>query len=60
MDKVSEITGKDVAYYVNIDFKGFIEVVDALGGVEVTLDHNLVDYEYPDNNLGYRTFILKK
>lgn len=59
-EKVSEITGKDVQYYINIDFKGFIEVVDALGWVEVTLDENLVDYEYPNGPWRYKTFILKK
>lgn len=59
-EKVSEITGKPIDYYVNIDFKGFIEVVDALGWVEVTLEKNFVDYEYPDGNLWYRTFILRK
>lgn len=58
--KVTEITGKDIDYYVNIDFQGFIEVVDLLGGVEITLENNFVDYEYPDGNLGYKTFVLRK
>lgn len=58
--KVSEITGKTIDYYVNIDFQGFIEVVDILWWVEVTLEQNFVDYKYPDNNLGYKTFVLRK
>lgn len=57
---VSEITGKQIDFYVNIDFKGFIEIVDTLWWVEVTLEKNFVDYEYPDGNLGYKTFILRK
>lgn len=59
-EKVTEITGKEIDYYMNIDFAGFIEVVDALGWVQVTLEENFVDYSYPDWNLGYKTFILRK
>lgn len=29
-EKVSEITGKPIDFYVNIDFQGFIEIIDAL------------------------------
>jgi hypothetical protein len=45
---------------MNVDFNGFREVVDALGWVEITLEENFVDYEYPDGNLWYRPFILRK
>lgn len=58
--KITEITGKEIDHHVNIDFKGFIEIVDILGWVEITLEKNFVDYEYPDGNLGYKTFILRK
>ncbi len=58
--KVAEITGKDVEYYINIDFQWFIEIIDTLGWVEVTLEENLVDYEYPNGPGRYKTFILKK
>ena len=60
MAKITEITGKEVQSYINLNFQGFIEIVDALDWVEVTLDENLVDYNYPDGNLGYKTFILRK
>ena len=59
-EKLWEIIGKEIDYYLNIDFKGFIEIVDTLWGVEVTLENNFVDYEYPDGNLWYKSFILKK
>lgn len=58
--KVTEITGKDIDYYVNLDFEGFIKVVDILWWVEVTLENNFVDYEYPAWPGRYKTFILKK
>lgn len=60
-NKTEEMTGEKINYYVNIDFAGFKKIVDLVGGVQVTLDENLVDYEYPtDNEQGYTTFILRK
>lgn len=35
---ISEVSGQTVPYAVSIDFKGFEELVDALGGIEVTLN----------------------
>ena len=58
--KISEITWKNIDFYVNVDFAWFIQIVDTLGWVEVSLAENFVDYEYPDNNLWYKTFILRK
>lgn len=59
-EAVSSITGKTIDFYVNIDFQGFIEIIDTLWGVEVTLEENFADYQYPDGNRGYKTFILRK
>jgi len=58
--KVTEITWKEIDYYMNLDFEGFIEVVDILWWVEVTLEENFVDYEYPAGPGRYKTFILRK
>ena len=35
---IEEITGVPVHYGISINFKGFTELVDAIGGIEVTLD----------------------
>jgi len=59
-EKLWEIIGQEINYYLNVDFQGFIEIVDILGWVEVTLENNFVDYEYPDGNLWYKSFILRK
>ena len=58
--KVTEITGEPVDKYLNIDFAGFKKFVDILGGVEIDVPEDIVDYEYPDNNWGYQTFRIKK
>jgi len=57
--KVSEITGQPIHHYLVIDFWGFKELVDALGRVEVDVPHDLVDREYPDDNWGYTTFVVR-
>ena len=36
---VEDFTGVAVDHYVRIDFEGFVEVVDGLGGVEICFDH---------------------
>ena len=59
-EKISEITNQRIDYYVNVDFKWFKKIIDIVGGVEVTLEKNFVDEKYPDDNLWYTTFILRK
>lgn len=58
--KIEEITWEKVDYFVNLDFKWFIDLIDTVGGIEVEVPENFVDYEYPDGNDGYTTFILRK
>jgi len=36
--KVGEITGLDVQYYVHLNFTAVVEAVDAIGGVDVTIE----------------------
>ncbi len=43
-----------------IDFTAFRYVVNALGGIEVDVEKNLYDNEYPDYNYGYTVFSVKK
>lgn len=59
-EKVTEITGQEIDYYVNVDFEGFVEIVDILWWVDVSIQENFIDYQYPTSNGGYTTFILRK
>ena len=59
-NKVSEITGEQIDYYVTLDFEGFIEIVDIFDGIEITLEENFIDTTYPDGNGGHVTFLLKQ
>ena len=58
--KITEITGQRIDNYINIDFDWFKEIVDVLDGIEITVAENLVDNNFPDGNLWYTTFILRK
>ena len=58
--KVSEITGQSIQHYMVIDFTAFRYVVNALGGIEVDVEKNLYDKEYPDYNYGYTIFSVKQ
>ncbi len=59
-EKITQITNEKIDYYVNIDFNGFIKLVDAIGWVQIDVPKTLVDHKYPDNKHGYQSFILRK
>lgn len=41
METVSALTGLEVQYYVYTDFKGFIALIDALGGIEFEVEKRM-------------------
>lgn len=44
---LGNLYGLDIKYYVEVNFKGFREVVDALGGVTVNVQVPLLDDNFP-------------
>jgi polyisoprenyl-teichoic acid--peptidoglycan teichoic acid transferase len=44
--------------YILVDFDGFISLIDAIGGIEITLNYQINDPIYPDMNYGYDPFYL--
>lgn len=55
---VEEVLGMPIHYYALVTFDLFEEVVDTLGGVDVTVDNTFTDSEYPiegmeDDTCGY-------
>lgn len=48
--KVKEITGLPIHYFATIDFSGFINIIDALGGVDFEVPENM-NYDDPAQNL---------
>ncbi len=55
---VEHITGAEIDYVLAADFDAFISVVDALGGINVTVERPIHDTRYPTPDYGYETFTL--
>ncbi len=47
-------------YVVKVDFTAFEEVVDTLGGVDIYVENDISDQEYPNESFGYEPFHLSK
>lgn len=43
-------------HVVKVNFDGFVQAVDALGGIEMTIPEAIKDEEYPGPNYTYETF----
>lgn len=59
-EKITEITGENIDYYVSLDFEWFKEIIDLFWWIEITFDENFVDYQYPNGSWGYRTLVFRK
>lgn len=44
---VSQVTGQPVHYGLRLDFQGFVDAIDQIGGVDVSVQRTLDDYNYP-------------
>lgn len=51
---VETVTNQEIQYYAMVDLKGFIQIIDAVGGVTVNVENSFTDYMYPDG-LKYQT-----
>ena len=51
-DTIEHNFGIPIDDYVMIDFEGFEEVVDSLGGIEITVPEAIYDPEYPTEDYG--------
>lgn len=49
-----------IHYYVRIDFNGFKQLIDSLGGLRIYVDKGFTDYLYPDAKEGYETISFKE
>lgn len=57
---VSEVSDLEIHYYAQLDFNGFIKIIDDLGGIDVYLKNDLRDPAYPDFGRGYDPFYIPK
>ncbi|MBR3236723.1 LCP family protein [Candidatus Saccharibacteria bacterium] len=53
MDEVSDILGIDFQYYAHLNWGSLVHIVDALDGINVTLDEDVHDYYIFDAGVEY-------
>jgi len=58
-DVVGQVLGLDIPYYIRIDFSGFAQLIDELGGIDITVDKDLYDDKYPGPNKTYEVVDIK-
>jgi len=44
---MAELLQIPIDYYIRVDFNGFSNIIDQLGGIEVNVENTLDDYSYP-------------
>jgi len=44
--------GFQIDHYIRVSFESFVDVVDAVGGVDIDVPKNIVDNEYPTSDYG--------
>ncbi|MCL4360712.1 LCP family protein [Patescibacteria group bacterium] len=44
---VGQVIGEPIQYYVALDFSGFEQTINTLGGVDINVEKTFDDYEYP-------------
>lgn len=52
--------GMEIHRVAKVDFTAFVDGVDALGGVDITVPYDIVDTEYPGPNYTYETFEIRQ
>lgn len=57
--EVEKISKMKIPYYAKIDFKGFIEIVNEIGGITVHPKKIIHDNTYPDGKWGYEVFHME-
>ncbi|MBA3871559.1 MAG: LCP family protein [Anaerolineae bacterium] len=51
-EAISQDFGIRLDRYVRLDFNGFVQLVDAVGGITVDVEHTIIDDQYPTENGG--------
>lgn len=52
---ISQVLDQPIHYYVRIDFSGFKQFIDDIGGIEVTVERSFTDYQFPTENYKQQT-----
>jgi len=58
--RAEEISGLNINHYFIIDLAVVKELVDKTGGLNMLVEQDIYDDQYPDNSHGYQLFEIKK
>lgn len=50
---VEKLSGLEIPYFAVIDFQGFKEAINVIGGIDVVVDKTFTDSSFPDGKDGY-------
>lgn len=59
METVTFNFGIPVQHYVRVNFMALQKIVDELGGIDVFVEQDISDPQFPDSNYGYDPFYIK-
>lgn len=54
-DSITNSFDIGIDHYIRLDFKAFIAVVDAVGGIDLEVPYTVVDNQFPTQNYGIQT-----
>lgn len=49
-DAIGDMLEQDIHYYLKVDFQGFEDVIDAIGGVDIYVERSFSDPQYPTDD----------
>jgi polyisoprenyl-teichoic acid--peptidoglycan teichoic acid transferase len=58
-DLIGYLLGIDIHYYALVDLEGFVDIIDALGGVDIQVTERIYDTEYPNLDGTYSVIDLQ-
>lgn len=59
-NEISDILNIPIQYIIKINFEAFEKIIDSVGGIDVDVEQEINDPEYPDNNFGFAPFYLQE
>lgn len=48
---IGSVLDEDIQYYVRVDFNGFAQLIDDIGGIDVYVDRGFTDAQYPTHGM---------
>ncbi|MEK7545409.1 MAG: LCP family protein [Patescibacteria group bacterium] len=58
--RIEEVTSIKPTKYVVINMEGFEKMIDVIGGIDITVEKNIYDHQYPNKYGGYDPYQINK